>query len=96
MSIRIEVFNIAGTCPVFKKGDIIFFTGTQIDLEKSNAVCVHALPSLLHFALALREGADPVKLGLSKEPEVAYIQCPDPGKPLTPGGTVTFKLSKVE
>jgi uncharacterized repeat protein (TIGR04076 family) len=95
MSIQIEVFNITGTCPVFKKGDIIFLTGPQIDLKKSDAICIHALPSLLHFALALREGVDPVKLGLSKEPGVAYVQCPDPGKPLTPGGTVTFKIIKV-
>jgi len=42
----------------------------------------------------LREGADPGKLGLSKEEGVAYIQCPDPGKPFTPGGTVIFKIKK--
>ena len=94
MSIRIEVIDIQGTCPVFKVGDKILINGPQIDLENTDAVCIHALPSLLHFSLALREGADPVKLGISKEEGVAYIQCPDPGEPLTPGGTVTFKIKK--
>lgn len=94
MSIRIEAVDIRGTCPVFKIGDKIIIKGPQIDMENTDAVCIHALPSLLHFSLALREGADPGKLGLSKEKEIAYIQCPDPGEPFTPGGTVTFKIRK--
>lgn len=94
--IQIEVVNIAGTCPVFTTGDKIFLAGPQIDLERSDAVCIHALPSLLHFALTLREGVDPMTLGLSKEAGVAYLQCPDPGEPLTPGGTVTFKITRIE
>ena len=31
------------------------------------------LSSLLHYVIALREGADPVKLGLAKEGKVAYV-----------------------
>ena len=92
MKIEITVLEIKGRCPVFTLNDKIFIDGAQIDLEQSDALCIHALPSLLHFSLALRERADPVKLGLSKEPGVAYLQCPDPGEPLTPGGTVIFKL----
>ncbi len=96
MSIRIEVTNIKGTCPVFKIGDKIIINGPKIDMEKTDAVCIHAFPSLLHFSLALREGIEPVKLGLSREEGVAYIQCPDPGEPFTPGGTVTFKIKKID
>jgi len=95
MRLWIEVIDIKGTCPVFKISDKIIISGAQIDMEHTDAVCIHALPSLLHFSLALREGVDPVKLGLSKEEGIAYIQCPDPGEPLTPGGTVTFKIKKV-
>jgi hypothetical protein len=46
---------------------------------------------LLHYVVALRDGADPRKLGLSKEKDVADIQCVDPGEPYTEGGTVIFK-----
>jgi len=49
------------------------------------------LPSILHYAVAIQEGANPKKLGLSKGGKYAYIQCPDPGKPYTDGGTVIFK-----
>lgn len=94
MKLWIEVVDIKGTCPIFKIGDKILIDGPEIDTKHTDAVCIHALPSLLHFSLALREGADPLKLGLSKEEGVAYVQCPDPGEPLTPGGTVTFKIER--
>ncbi len=95
-SIWIEVIEIKGSCPVFKRGDKIIIDGPQINLAKTDAVCIHALPSLLYFALALREGVEPVTLGLSKGEQVAYLQCPDPGAPFTPGGTVTFTLKKLD
>ena len=90
--IAVEVVEIRGTCPVFKTGDRIFINGPSLVKEKSNAVCVHALPSLLHFSMALRQGADPVELGLTKEGDAAYLQCPDPGEPYTNGGTVVFRI----
>jgi uncharacterized repeat protein (TIGR04076 family) len=92
MKIEITVIEIKGRCPVCKLNNKILIDGAQIDQEQSDALCIHALPPLLHFSLALREGANPMKLGLSKEPRVAYLQCPDPGEPLTPGGTVIFKV----
>jgi len=48
--------------------------------------------------VALDEGADPVRLGLSKpeDREHAYIQCVDPGEPYTDGGTVIFKIKRVK
>ena len=35
-------------------------------------ICIHALQSILHYAVALENGVDPVKLGLSKESGCAY------------------------
>lgn len=87
----IEVAEIRGTCPVYTLGDKIVIVGAEIVLEKTDALCIHALPSLLHYAIALRDGADPVKLGLSKDGTYAYIQCSDPGEPYTEGGTVVFR-----
>lgn len=87
----IKVKEIRGKCPVFKERDKILVEGAEINLEETNALCIHALPSLLHYALALREGANPVKLGLSKRKDKAYVQCVDPWKPYTDGGTVIFE-----
>lgn len=95
--LEIEVCEIRGTCPVHKIGDRIVIDGPRIVLEQTDAVCVHALSSLLHYVIALDEKVDPVKLGLSKpqDREKAYIQCVDPGEPYTSGGTVIFKCSKI-
>ena len=85
-----EVVEIRGKCPVYKVGDKIVIKGPEIDLKKTDALCIHSLHVLLHYAIALREGVDPVKLGLSKDGKHAYLQCLDPGEPYTEGGTVIF------
>ena len=79
-----------------KVGDKMVIDGPRIVLEETDAVCVHALSSLLHYIIALDEGVDPRKLGLSKEESQAYIQCVDPGEPYTSGGTVIFKCCKIK
>ena len=68
----------------------------EIDLEKTDALCTHALSTLLHYALILEHDWCPVKLGLTtaEDEEHAYMQCVDPGKPYTEGGTVIFKCRK--
>jgi len=81
---------------VHKVGDKMVIDGPRIVLEETDAVCVHALSSLLHYIIALDEGVDPRKLGLSKEESQAYIQCVDPGEPYTSGGTVIFKCCKIK
>jgi uncharacterized repeat protein (TIGR04076 family) len=93
--LAIEVVEIRGKCAVHKIGDKIVVDGPKIDLEKSDALCIHALPAILCYAVAVREGIDPTKLGLSKDSEAAYIQCVDPGEPYTEGGTVIFKIYRL-
>jgi len=87
----IEVAEIRGECPVHKVGDRIVIEGPRINLEKTNNICIHALSSLLHYVVALGEGVDPRKFGLTRNGKYAYIQCVDPGPPYTDGGTVVFK-----
>ena len=94
--LEIKVCDIKGKCPVHKVGDKIVVDGPRIVLEETDAVCVHALSSLLHYVIALDEGVDPRKLGLSKERENAYIQCVDPGEPYTSGGTVIFRCRRIK
>ena len=96
--LEIEVVKVRGYCPVYKVGDKIVIDDPEIVLEKTDALCVHALSSLLHYVLILERGGDPVELGLTKreDREHAYIQCLDPGKPYTNGGTVVFRVKRVE
>ena len=89
----IEAIKIEGECPVYEIGDKIVIKGLTIDMENSDAICIHTLFCLGPFIMALREGIPAVALGLStqkKGPE--YFQCLNSGKPYTNGGTVTFKV----
>jgi len=88
----IRVKEIKGKCAVFEGGEKIVIEGPEINLEKTDKICIHTLSSLLHYIIALREGADPVELGLAKEGNKAYVQCVDPGEPYTNGGTVIFEI----
>jgi uncharacterized repeat protein (TIGR04076 family) len=96
--LEIVVHEIRGKCPVYKVGDKMVIDGPKILLEETDAVCVHALSTLLHYVVALDEGADSVKLGLAKpeEREYSYMQCVDPGEPYTSGGTVVFRCRRIE
>ena len=95
--LEIEVVEVRGKCPVHKVGDKIVIDGASIVLDKTDALCIHALSVILHYAVALDEGADPVKLGLTKpgDKENAYVQCVDPWKPYTEGGTVIFRVKRI-
>ena len=66
-------------------------------LDKTDALCIHALSVILHYAVVLDEGADPVKLGLTKpeNKENAYVQCVDPWRSYTEGGTVIFRIKRI-
>ena len=94
--LEIEVYQIRGVCPVYQVGDRMVIDGPKILVDKTDAICVHALSTLLHYVVALDEGADPEKLGLSKNKERAYMQCVDPGEPYTEGGTVIFECRRIE
>ena len=96
--LEIIVHEIRGRCPVYKVGDKMMIDDPRILVDKTDAICTHALSSLLHYVLVLEEGVDSVKLGLSKpeDREHAYIQCVDPGKPYTDGGTVIFRCGRIK
>ncbi|MEM1995213.1 MAG: TIGR04076 family protein [Nitrososphaerales archaeon] len=95
---EVEVVEVRGRCPVHRVGDKIVIEGPSIVLDKTDALCIHALSVILHYAVALDEGADPVKLGLTKpeDRENAYVQCVDPWRPYTEGGTAVFKIKRVK
>jgi len=91
----ITVKEIRGKCPVFKVGDRIVIEGPKIVPEKTDALCVHALGSMLSIVISLGREVGFKELGLAeKEGDVGYVQCLDPGPPYTPGGTVIFEIRR--
>ena len=94
--LKISVHKIIGNCPVFEIGDKITIKNPNIILEETDALCTHALSTILHYSLILEYNWCPLKLGLTKEndPDHAYFQCLDPGQPYTSGGTVIFMVEK--
>ncbi|MFQ6128183.1 MAG: TIGR04076 family protein [Thermoplasmata archaeon] len=92
--LEIVVKEVRGTCPVHRTGDKMVIEGPRLVLDETDAVCVHALSTILHYVPALEKGVDPLSLGLAKEKGVAYMQCVDPGNPYTEGGTVIFECRK--
>lgn len=96
--LEIVVCEVRGRCPVYKVGDKMVIADPKIDLARTDAICIHALPSLLHYALILDRAWNAVELGLTKpeDKDNAYIQCVDPGAPYTHGGTVVFKIRRFD
>lgn len=96
--LEITVEAIKGRCPVYRKGDRMVFDGPEIVLEDTDALCTHALSTILHYTTILDEHWIPLELGLTREgdEEQAYLQCADPGQPYTEGGTVIFSCRQVK
>jgi len=91
----LNVKEIRGRCPVHKVGDRIVVDSPKIDTTKTNALCIHALGSMLTMLVPLARGASFKDLGLAvQEGNVGYVQCLDPGPPYTLGGTVIFEIKR--
>jgi uncharacterized repeat protein (TIGR04076 family) len=89
------VKEIRGNCPVFKVGERIVIESPKIVADKTDNLCVHALGCMLSMIVPLSHGTGFKQLGLAKEEgEKGYMQCLDPGKPYTNGGTVLFEIKR--
>lgn len=97
MKLIIEIFDIKGKCPVYKSGDkIVLKQGYILDPKETDTVCMHSLASILPYYVALSKGVGAKELGLSRgDSKEAYVQCLDPCE-LTGGGTVCFKVYRIE
>ncbi len=95
--LEIQVHEIRGKCPVYREGDRIVIDDPEIDLERTDALCTHALSTILHYTTILERNWCPLELGLTVEgdEESAYMQCVDPGRPYTHGGTVIFRCRRI-
>jgi len=91
----ITVKEIRGNCPVFKVGDKIVIESPKIVVSKTDNLCIHAFGCMLSMVVPLSHGISFKQLGLAKaKEEKGYIQCLDPGRPYTDGGTVVFEIKR--
>jgi uncharacterized repeat protein (TIGR04076 family) len=95
--LEIKVREIRGNCPVYKVGDKIVIDDPKILLDQTDALCTHALSTLLHYVTILEHDWCPVKLGLTtpQDPDHAYMWCIDSGEPYIEGGTVMLKCRRI-
>jgi uncharacterized repeat protein (TIGR04076 family) len=92
--VRVCVKEVKGNCAInYKLGDCFTVERFYVsDVGKS--ICIHALSSMLTLLSPFLKGASAKVLGIGEQDDVGYIQCPDPGKPYTCGGTVIFELRR--
>ena len=95
MRLVITVDEIQGRCPVYKVGDkIVLEEGFRINMEETDAVCLHSLASIIPYHIALSRGISARSCGLNPDADSpAYVQCLDPVHK-TGGGTVTFRIER--
>jgi len=93
-SIIATVKEVRGFCPIYGEGDRIVFESHYIKSKESCDVCIHAMSSMLTLLSAFIHGISAVDLGIGKQEDTGYLQCPDPGEPHTCGGTVVFRLER--
>lgn len=91
----ITINEIRGKCPVFRVGDRIVVESPKIVVDKTDGICIHAFGCMLSMIVPLSRGISFKQLGLAKEEgDKGFIQCLDPGKPYTDGGTVLFEIKR--
>jgi uncharacterized repeat protein (TIGR04076 family) len=95
--VLVEVVEVRGRCAAGYKPDVrIVLEGFYIVSRESSNVCMHAFSALLSLLSAFAHGASARDLGVGSSYDEGYLQCPDPGKPYTCGGTVIFRLKRTD
>ncbi|RLE67211.1 MAG: TIGR04076 family protein [Thermoprotei archaeon] len=91
------VKEVKGKCAAgYKPGDTFTFEWFYIKPMQNTKICLHALNSMLTLLMPFIKGVSARELGIGTEDDIGYLQCPDPGKPYTRGGTVLFELKREE
>ena len=95
--VEVEVVEVRGSCAAgYKPGDRFRIKGFYIDPRECEArICIHALTAMMSLLSPFIHGVSARLLGIGDKDVEGYLQCPDPGKPYTCGGTVVFKVRRL-
>jgi len=95
--VEVVVKEVRGRCALgYRPGDRFTVEKYYIAGSGGKPICLHALSSMLTLLSPFLKGVSAKELGIGSEDDIGYIQCPDPGKPYTCGGTVIFELKRSE
>lgn len=93
--VRVAIKEVKGYCALgLKPGDEFIIDKFYILDQQSTKICLHALIGMSSLLLPFLKGVSARELGIGVEDDVGYVQCPDPGRPYTAGGTVVFELRR--
>ena len=93
--VRVVVEKISGSCAAgYSPGDCFEVELFYIKPRQNVRICLHALNAMLTILIPFLKGIPADRLGIGREADVGYVQCPDPGSPYTCGGTVIFRLER--
>jgi len=93
--VKVVVKEVRGCCAAhYKPGDSFVVKEFYILENQKTRICLHALSSMLTLLMPLLKGVSAKDLGIGSIDDIGYVQCPDPGKPYTCGGTVVFELRR--
>ncbi|RLE70023.1 MAG: TIGR04076 family protein [Thermoprotei archaeon] len=93
--VHVMVEEVRGFCAAgYKPGDKFIIEWFYIKPQQNTKICLHALNSMITLLMPFINGVSAKTLGIGRKDDIGYIQCPDPGKPYTNGGTVLFKLER--
>lgn len=93
--VHVIVKEVKGHCAAgYKPGDEFIIERFYLLPLQQVKICLHALNCMLTFIVPFSKGVSARSLGIGKEDDIGYIQCPDPGSPYTNGGTVIFELKR--
>ena len=93
--IYVIVKEVRGHCAAgYEPGDEFIAERFYITSHQNVKICLHALNAMLTLLIPFLKGASAKDLGIGSGNDVGYVQCPDPGKPYTNGGTVVFELKR--
>ncbi len=91
--VEVEVEEVRGYCAAgYKRGDKFTIRGFYI--EPDGRICIHALTGMMSLLSPFIHGISAKDLGIGEMEDSGFLQCPDPGKPYTCGGTVIFRLTR--
>jgi len=94
-SVKVCVKEVRGFCAIgYKPGDYFYIDSFYIRAGQKCKICLHAFNAMLTLLTPFLKGVSAKKLGIGRDDDVGYVQCPDIGKPYTPGGNVIFELQR--